>query len=90
MTHNLREDTFSQLFITGAVRHVDVQIGSNGRATVHYLLQNGVQGIINTKRGGVKEYKPETCMRFLRMLGFTTLKLDMSAWHPSAGQHELL
>lgn len=90
MTDQLREDVFSQLFASGAVRLVEMEILPDGRAVVRYTMQNGVQGAVHTKRGQVKRYKPETALRALRELGIVSVKVDMRDWEPSQHQGSLL
>ncbi len=90
MTDTLREDVFSQLFASGAVRYVDIELGPDGRAMIRYTMQNGVQGAVHTKRGQVKRYKPETALRVLRLLGVASTKIEMKDWQPSAVQGSLL
>lgn len=90
MTDRLREDVFAQLFASGAIRYVDMEIGPDGRAMIRYTMQNGVLGVVHTKRGEVKRYKSETALRVLRLLGIVTLKVDMKDWSPSAQQGLLL
>lgn len=90
MTDQLKEDVFGQLFASGAVRYVDVQIAPDGRAMVLYTLNTGVQGFVHTKRGQVKLYKPETALRLLRTLGLVSVKVEMKDWNPAASQGSLL
>lgn len=90
MTDKLREDVFAQLFTSGAVRFVDMDLGADGRAVIRYTMQNGVQGVVHTKRGEIKRYKPETALRALRLLGIVSMKVEMKDWHPSMQQGSLL
>lgn len=85
MPHQLREDSFSQIFASGGVRTVEMKLDSAGRAVVVYTLQTGAQGLVHTKRGELKHYKPETAMRFLRSLGCARICIDLSAWTLSSG-----
>lgn len=85
----LKEDVFRHLFETGAIKYVDLQLGADGRAVVIYTQLNGAVGLVHTKRGDVKHYKPETAMRFLRECGLASVKVDMAAWDLS-GQASLL
>lgn len=90
MTDKLREDVFAQLFTSGAVRYVDMELGTDGRAVVRYTMQNGVQGVVHTKRGEIKRYKPETALRALRLLGIVSIKIEMKDWQPAMQQGSLL
>lgn len=90
MPHQLREEGFSQIFASGGVRAVEMTMDSAGRAVIAYTLQTGVQGVVHTKRGDVKQYKPETAMRFLRSIGLARVCVDMSAWCLSSHQGALL
>lgn len=90
MTDTLREDVFAQLFASGAVRYVDIELVADGRAMIRYTMQNGVQGVVHTKRGQVKRCKPETALRALRLLGVASLKIEMKDWQPTAVQGSLL
>lgn len=80
---------FEQLFTTGGIKFVDLRLGPDGRAVVIYTLLNGSQGLVHTKRGGVKYYKPETALRFLRELGCASVKVDMTGWQLN-GQRSLI
>lgn len=90
MPHQLREEGFSQIFASGGVRAVEMTMDSAGRVVIAYTLQTGVQGVVHTKRGDVKQYKPETAMRFLRSVGLARVCVDMSAWCLSSHQGALL
>jgi len=90
MTDKLREDVFAQLFTSGAVRFVDMELGPDGRAVIRYTMQNGVLGVVHTKPGEIKRYKPETALRALRLLGIVSLKVEMKDWHPATQQGSLL
>lgn len=89
MSDQLREDVFAQLFAAGVVRYVDMEIGPDGRAVIRYTMQNGVLGVIHTKRGEVKRYKAETALRALRLFGIATMKIDMKDWQPNQVQGAL-
>lgn len=90
MGDKLREDVFRHLFGTGGIKYVDLRLGSDGRAVVVYTQLNGVQGVVHTKRGDVKYYKPETALRFLREMGLASVKVDMAQWQLNAQQGTLI
>lgn len=90
VSDQLREDVFGQLFSSGGVRFVDIQIAADGRALIIYTLNTGAQGYIHTKRGELKRYKPETALRLIRGLGAITVKVEMRDWNPDVLQGSLL
>lgn len=84
----MREEVFEQVYRAGAIRSVCV-IVQHGRASIHYISGDGVQGMVFTKRGDLKLYRVETALMTLRRAGVTEVAIDMSGWtvdgQPDAG-----
>lgn len=77
---NLREDMFAQLYHAGALGGVTVRV-YQGHATVSFkLLADGAEGVIQTKRGEVKQYRVETALRTLWSIGLEDVAVDLRGW----------
>lgn len=75
-----REEVFEQIFRSGSIKSVGLQVGVNGRAVVVYVMQNGTTGMIYTKRGEIKNYRIETALRFVRSVGLVSVIVEMKNW----------
>lgn len=80
---SLQEDVFRDLVAAGAIESVGVEIEAGGRAYVTYKLGSGALGVLHTKRGQLKRYRPETALRFLRDVGVVRVTVAMNLWKPS-------
>lgn len=77
---NLREDMFAQLYQAGALGEVRVELHKGYATVVFKLLADGVQGVVHTKRGEVKQYRVETALRTLWSIGLESVPVDMRGW----------
>lgn len=75
----MREEVFEQVFRSGAIRSCKVVV-TDGRAVIHYVSGENVDGCIYTKRGEPKQYRIETALRFLCAVGLKAVEVDMRAW----------
>lgn len=83
----LKEDVFAQLFGAGAFSAVWIELDQDGKACVCYRFSSaGAFGAVHTKRSQLKTYKPDTALRFLRLLGMNEVRVALNNWHPEQNQ----
>jgi hypothetical protein len=75
----MREEVFEQVYRAGAIKSVCVVV-QHGRASIHYVSGDGVQGTVFTKRGDLKLYRIETALVTLRRAGVVVVEIDMTNW----------
>lgn len=73
---NLVESVFKELFRSGAIRSVSVSY-LDWRCVIEYVKGDGVEGVINSKRGGMKLYRFETALSFLYECGVASVSVDI-------------
>jgi hypothetical protein len=76
---NLREEVFEQVFRAGALRNVRL-VMREGRTCISFMVGDGSEGVVMTKRGDLKQYRVETALVFLRRCGLAKVEVDMSSW----------
>lgn len=80
----VREDNFRLMFQEGSVRSVEV-VMRDGKAFIHFVLNSGADGQIETKRGQPKSYRIETALAMLREIGVAEVRVDMRGWQLAQG-----
>lgn len=78
----VREDNFRLMFQEGSVRSVEV-VMLDGKAFIHFVMNSGALGQVETKRGQAKSYRIETALSTLRAMGVVDVRVDMRGWQPS-------
>lgn len=76
----MTENQFRDFFAHGIVEHVRlVHVPQVGTA-IEYMLSGGEVGMIDTKRGGVKGYRTDTALGFLKSIGVQSVVIDLARW----------
>lgn len=76
----MTENQFRDFFEHGIVEHVRLVHVPNVGTTIEYMLAGGEVGIIDTKRGGVKGYRTDTALQFLKSVGVRQVVADLTRW----------
>lgn len=77
---NLKEDMFAQLYNAGAIKAVRVELHRGYAVVAFELVADGAKGVIQTKRGEVKQYRVETALRTLWAIGLEDVVVNMAGW----------
>lgn len=76
----MTENQFRDFFEHGIVEHVRLVHVPNVGTAIEYMLAGGEVGMIDTKRGGVKGYRTDTALQFLKSVGVRQVVADLTRW----------
>lgn len=76
----MTENQFRDFFEHGIVEHVRLVHVPNIGTAIEYMLAGGEVGMIDTKRGGVKGYRTDTALQFLKSVGVRQVVADLTRW----------